>query len=49
MITRTASRRSGVASVMADGVSFTGLVTTLLTTIVLGVALGSVVAGSWWT
>ncbi|WP_415973492.1 hypothetical protein [Rhodococcus sp. 077-4] len=47
MTTRTASRSSGVASVMADSVSFTGLVTTFASTIVLGVALGLVVAGAW--
>ncbi|MGB2721431.1 MAG: hypothetical protein WBG53_04005 [Rhodococcus sp. (in: high G+C Gram-positive bacteria)] len=47
MTTRTAARSRGVTSVMADGVSFSGLVTTLATTIVLGVALGLVVAGAW--
>ncbi|MEU3476390.1 MULTISPECIES: hypothetical protein [Nocardiaceae] len=47
MTTRTASRSRGVTSVMAGGVSFTGLVTTLATTIVLGIALGLVVTGAW--
>jgi len=32
---------------MAGGVSFTGSVTTLATTIVLGIALGLVVTGAW--
>ncbi|WP_155290784.1 hypothetical protein [Rhodococcoides fascians] len=47
MTTRPDSRIRGVTSAMADGVSFTGLVTTLATTIVLGVALGLHVAGAW--
>lgn len=47
MTTRIGARSRGAATVMADGVSFTGLVTTLATTIVLGVALGLVVAGAW--
>ncbi|WP_179276405.1 hypothetical protein [Rhodococcus sp. 06-235-1A] len=47
MTTRTGSRSRGPAAVMAEGVSFTGLVTTLATTIVLGIALGLVVAGAW--
>ncbi|MDZ7929101.1 MAG: hypothetical protein U5N21_03090 [Rhodococcus sp. (in: high G+C Gram-positive bacteria)] len=47
MTTRTTARSRGVTSMMADSVSFTGLVTTLATTIVLGVALGVVVTGAW--
>ncbi|MGV8874034.1 MAG: hypothetical protein ACOH2Q_15990 [Rhodococcus sp. (in: high G+C Gram-positive bacteria)] len=47
MTTSTGSRSRGAVAAMADGLSFTGLVTTLATTIVLGVALGLVVAGGW--
>ncbi|MFY2788251.1 hypothetical protein [Rhodococcus sp. KRD162] len=47
MTTRTGSRSRGAAAAMAGGVSFTGLVTTMATTIVLGMALGLVVTGAW--
>ena len=47
MTTRIGSRSRGAATVVADGVSFTGLVTTLATTIVLGVARGLVVSSAW--
>lgn len=40
-------RKRGAGSFVADSVTFTGLVATLTTTIVLGVAFGLAVAGAW--
>ncbi|MBJ7325002.1 MULTISPECIES: hypothetical protein [Nocardiaceae] len=47
MTTRRISLGRGAVSMMADGMSFTGLVATFASTIILGVAFGLVVAEAW--